>query len=149
MAETRIEWLIKVAHGLNDSQNIVAAIHNESGGLENFEQSLRGRDGRCPIWKFLDGEKAECVNHVRLIAAAVAMIGIDGGEVGFVYPVTTPQTCGYQSSAASNRRRGGGNWRFTSCQGQNNSVLAFMAGYKKYCTAAPSFFSSVAMFTKR
>jgi len=94
VTETRMEWLTDVAEGLSDPHEIVAAIHEESLTLGKFKL-----DNTPPaVWSFLDGKFAECIDHVKLIQAGVGMLGVLGGEVGFVFPRTDPNVKGVYSS---------------------------------------------------
>ncbi len=86
VTEHRITWLtsqpVAEGKGFGDEQKIVAAVHTDSAGYGVFESK------KTPIgvWSFMDGVPGECKDHVKLIAAAVAMLGVPGGKVGYVYP---------------------------------------------------------------
>jgi hypothetical protein len=91
-----MEWLTEVADGLSDPHEIVAAIHEDSKTLDNF---MLNPDPRIVgVWGFLDGELAECIDHVKLIQAGVGMLGVPGGQVGYVFPRTDPNVKGVYSS---------------------------------------------------
>ena len=87
VTEVRMDWLTTTAggKGVGQEQEIVAAIHDSSSYYGVFELKKTPKT----TWSLMDAELAECKDHVKLIAAAVAMLGVSGGKVGYVYPRLT------------------------------------------------------------
>ena len=105
VTQKRIEWLTTVANGLGrgDEQAIVAAIHAASMALGNYE-NVENLPLDSP-WQFLDGAPAECDEHVNLINAGVAMLGVPVnepnlfvGQQGYLFPSTDPAVKGVGST---------------------------------------------------
>ena len=98
MTETRIKWITEAANGLSDPHEIVAAIQGASAADGEFALYSNPET----VWAFLDEKvKCECIDHVKLIHAAASMLGVPGGQVGYVFPNTNSNIIGKYSTTPS------------------------------------------------
>ena len=91
VTQKRINWLTWAASGQNEIDGIVTDIQRESLRPDSQYANVPNL-APSHIWSYLDGALSECDEHVKLIEAAVKMLGVKAengspaGVVGYIYP---------------------------------------------------------------